>query len=548
MTAVLEGLMQDKPLLISDMLRYAERYHGEREIVSVDARNAVVRSSYRTAAARARKVANALRQFGIAPGDRVATLSMNHAPHFELFYGVSGSGAVLHTVNPRLFEDHLVYILNHAEDRLLFYDAQFAELVARLAPSLTTVEAFIRIETLGPDDPTRADRPDDRVYEDVLALADDDFEWPAFDERTASSLCYTSGTTGNPKGVLYSHRSTVLHAFAACQNSAMGLSCFDTIMPIAPMFHANAWSTPYLAPMLGAKLVLPGPDLSPAAVQGLIEAEGVTFTVAVPTVFTLLLEYLEKTGKRIETLRQATIGGTSVPPSMIDLLQNKYGCFVAQVWGMTELSPLGTMTTLTPAVDALPPEQRRTFLHKQGRAQFGLDLRIVDENGREVPHDGTTPGDLLARGPWAASAYFKNDGANTHTPDGWLRTGDVATIDPYGYIEITDRQKDLIKSGGEWISSAALEKLAHNAPGISLVAAIAAPHPKWQERPLLVIKPERGATVDPEAVLAEIRPHVAKWWVPDGVVLVDDMPMTGTGKIRKDILRDRFRDAFTREE
>jgi 3-(methylthio)propionyl---CoA ligase len=375
------GIMQDKPLLISDIIRYAETYHPTREVVSRDARGREHRYSYGDAAPRARKLARVLKRWGIAPGHRVATLAMNHHRHFELFYGVSGLGAVLHTVNPRLYEDQIVYICNHAEDRALFFDSQFTPLVLALAPKLTTVERYV---ILDPEEDQNSESLASRLrgyttFEAALASESDDFEWPSFDERTASSLCYTSGTTGNPKGVLYSHRSTVLHALTACQNSAMGLSCNDAIMPIAPMFHVNAWSTPYLAPMVGAKLVLPGPKLDAEILQALIEREAVTFTAAVPTVFVGLLEYLEDTGKRIDTLKKAVIGGSAVSPTMIDLLREKYGCFVAQMWGMTELSPLGTMTTLTPAVEALPAERRREFLHRQGRTQFGLELKILDD-------------------------------------------------------------------------------------------------------------------------------------------------------------------------
>lgn len=538
---VLYGRMQDKPLLISDFLTYAETYHPAREIVSRDANEREHRYAYAGMAVRAKQLAQALIAYGIKPGDRVATLAMNNHRHFELFYGVSGIGAVLHTVNPRLFEDQIIYICNHAEDRVLFLDPAFLPLAASLAPRLETIETFV---VLGGSDALDGGLPLESAadYESFIAGFDADYTWPSFDERAASSLCYTSGTTGNPKGVLYSHRSTVIHAMAACQNSAMGLSAHDTIMPIAPMFHANAWSTPYLAPMIGAKLVLPGPRLDPESVQGLIDDESVTFTVAVPTVFTMLLDYLEQTGKRIDSLRQATIGGTSVPPAMIDLLREKYGCFVAQVWGMTELSPLGTMTTLTPAVASLPESERREFLYKQGRAQFGLELKIVDDNGCPVPRDGETAGALWVRGPWAAAGYFRGEAGEVLDDDGWLPTGDVATLDDQGFLRITDRLKDVIKSGGEWISSVEIENLAYGHPDVKQAAVVAVHHPKWDERPLLVVEPNEGANPTKESILNHIQPAIAKWWLPDDVVFVKEMPMTATGKIKKIALRDRFKD------
>jgi 3-(methylthio)propionyl---CoA ligase len=538
------GIMQDKPLLISDIIRYAETYHPTREVVSRDARGREHRYSYGDAAPRARKLARVLKRWGIAPGHRVATLAMNHHRHFELFYGVSGLGAVLHTVNPRLYEDQIVYICNHAEDRTLFFDSQFTALVLSLAPKLTTIGRYV---ILDPEEDQDSESLASRLrgfttFEAALASESDDFEWPSFDERTASSLCYTSGTTGNPKGVLYSHRSTVLHALTACQNSAMGLSCNDAIMPIAPMFHVNAWSTPYLAPMVGAKLVLPGPKLDAEILQALIEREAVTFTAAVPTVFVGLLEYLEDTGKRIDTLKKAVIGGTAVSPTMIDLLREKYGCFVAQMWGMTELSPLGTMTTLTPAVEELPAERRREFLYRQGRAQFGLELKILDDSGQPVSRDGLSPGALWVRGPWAAAGYFKDEGGTILDRDGWLPTGDIATLDACGFIRIVDRAKDFVKSGGEWISSVELENLAYTCPAVRLAAVIAARHAKWDERPLLIVVLKDGAALSKQEMIEHLRPRVAKWWLPDDVVFVDDMPMTATGKIRKTALRDRFAD------
>jgi 3-(methylthio)propionyl---CoA ligase len=546
--APLIGLMQETPLLISSFLRYAEEFHPDRLIVSRDYRGCEYIATYRLTAARARRLAKALITAGILAGDRVATLAMNHHRHFELFYGVSGTGAVLHTVNPRLFDDQIAYICNHAESRILFFDPPFAAQVGRLVARLPHLERCILLSDANELETVRATLPPTLPlidYETFIAAQDDLYTWAAFDERTASSLCYTSGTTGNPKGVLYSHRSTVLHAFAACQNCAMGLCAHDVIMPLAPMYHANAWSMPYLAPMLGANLVLPGPKLDGASLQQLIERHGVTFTVAVPTVFSTLLDYLESSGKRIDTLKKATIGGTAVPGTMVDVLREKYGCFVAQVWGMTELSPLGTMTTITPAVAALTPAEAKRFLYKQGRAQFGLELKLLDTSGKPVPRDGSTAGSLWVRGPWAARAYFK-DAEDLLDDEGYFHTGDVGTLDAHGYLTITDRIKDVIKSGGEWISSVQLENVAYTHPAVRLAAVIGVKHPKWDERPVLVVETQNGANPTKDDILNHMKPHIAKWWLPDDVVFVENMPMTATGKVRKIALREFLADYHSR--
>ena len=536
----LMGVMQETPLLISSFLRYAEDFHPDRLVVSRDYRGHERVASYSLTAARARRLAKALIGAGILAGDRVATLAMNHHRHFELFYGVSGIGSVLHTVNPRLFDEQIVYICNHAQSRILVFDPPFADLVGRLAPRLPKLERYIvlgdatELETVRHALPTAVPLID---YESFIAAQDDPFTWPSFDERCASSLCYTSGTTGNPKGVLYSHRSTVLHALAACQNSAMGLSAHDVIMPLAPMYHANAWSTPYLAPMLGANLVLPGPKLDGASLQRLIERHSVTFTVAVPTVFTTLLDYLASSGKRVDTLKKASIGGAAVPSAMIDLLRDKFGCTVAQVWGMTELSPLGTIATTTPAVAALPPDRARSYLYKQGRAQFGLELKLIDAAGLPVPRDGVSPGALWVRGPWAARGYF-NDPETLLDDEGYFPTGDVGTLDAHGYLDITDRTKDVIKSGGEWISSVQLENVAYAHASVRFVAVIGVKHPLWDERPVMVIEPQAGANLSKDEMLGWLKPQIAKWCLPDDVVFIEKMPMTATGKIRKSALRE----------
>lgn len=538
------GLMQDAPLLISGLLDYAERYHPRAEIVSRDADGGEHRYGYAEAAARARRLASALRMAGIQPGDRVATLAMNHHRHFELYFGVSGMGAVLHTVNPRLFAPQIDYIVNHGGSRVLFVDPAFVSLIASLASALRCVDRYVVLG--GPeavDEVARA-LPNVIDYESFLGTGRDGEAWPSFDERTASTLCYTSGTTGNPKGVLYSHRSTVLHALSACQPGSFDISAHSVLLAIPPMFHANAWSFPYLAAMTGAKLVLPGPRLDGESLQGLIEAEGATFTVGVPTVFTMLLDHLRRTGKGIAPLSRAGIGGSAVPRAMIDELAG-HGCTVLQLWGMTETSPLGTIATSTPAVMALDETERADVLAQQGRVRWGLEARIVREDGSEVPRDGKTAGSLWVRGPWVAKGYF---GADTDVldDDGWFPTGDVATLDASGYLRITDRTKDVIKSGGEWISSLEIENLACSVPGVRQAAVIAAYHPKWEERPLLVIVPDEERPATREEVLDHLRPRIAKWWLPDDVVSVDALPMTATGKVSKLTLRERFRDHLVR--
>jgi acyl-CoA synthetase (AMP-forming)/AMP-acid ligase II len=536
--------MQDSPLLISGLLDYAQTYHHTREIVSRDADGRMHRYNYGEAAVRTRKLAAALLSLKVAQGERIGTLAMNGYRHFELFYGVSGIGAVLHTVNPRLFDEQVEYIINHAEDTIMFLEPAFAELFARLLPKLSSIK---RIYILGDEAQVTAAQallPNAESYEDLLEQHEPLAAWPTFDERSASSLCYTSGTTGNPKGVLYSHRSTVLHAMAACQNSAMGISSFDVIMPIAPLYHGNGWSTPYLAPMAGAKLVLPGPKMDGESIQSLIEGEGVTFTVAVPTVFTILLDYLEASGKRIDSLSRTTIGGAAVPHTMIELLAQKYGCTVRQVWGMTELSPLGTMTTLTPAVCALGDDVRKAIELKQGRAQFGIELLIKGEDGKRLPMDGLSAGALWVRGPWAAAGYFKSEGGDVLDDDGWFPTGDVASLDPLGYLSITDRVKDVIKSGGEWISSTDIENVCYQHPKVRMAAVVGVRHPKWDERPLLALVLKAGAAMDKAEILEHLSRKVARWWLPDDVVFLDELPMTATGKIRKVALRQTYAEHY----
>ena len=536
----MHGLMQEIPLMISSLIRYAATYHGDRHVVSRTVEEPIHRYGYADCERRARRVAHALERFGIRRGDRIGTLAWNGYRHLELFYGVSGMGAVLHTVNPRLFTEQIIYIINHAEDRVLFVDLTFVPLVEGIVDRLTTVERIVVMTDEAHMPQTSL--PAAACYETLLADESEDYAWPVFDERAASSLCYTSGTTGNPKGVLYSHRSTLLHAMAACQNSAMGLSAHDVIMPIAPMYHGNAWSLPYLGCLAGAGMVLPGTRMDGRSLHELIEGEGVTFSLGVPTVFTMLIDHLDESGKRVDSLQRVAIGGSAVPRSMIERLADPYGVTVHQLWGMTETSPLGTMATATPAIDVLPEEQRQAVLSQQGRVQFGLELKIAGPDGEDTPRDGRTFGDMWVRGNWAASGYFKGEGGDRLDNDGWFPTGDVATLDTHGFMRITDRTKDVIKSGGEWISSIDLENAAMGHQDVKQAAVIGVHHPKWEERPLLVVVPRNGRTPSKDAINDYLADKVAKWWLPDDVVLVDALPLTATGKVQKSRLREMFRD------
>ncbi|MCF8473241.1 MAG: long-chain-fatty-acid--CoA ligase [Emcibacter sp.] len=538
------GLMQENELMISSLIRYAAEYHGHMEIVTRTVEGPIHRYNYREAEKRSKQLANALiDKFGLKQGDRVGTLAWTTYRHFELFYGVSGLGAVLHTTNPRLFDEQITYIINHAEDRVLFIDLDFVPLVEKLLPELGGVEKFIILTDRAHMPETNL--PDVICYEELLAGETDEFEWPIFDEKSASSLCYTSGTTGNPKGVLYSHRSTVIHALAAAQNSAYGLSMYDVIMPIAPMYHANAWGLPYVAAMLGAKLVLPGPKMDGENIQGLIENEGITFSCAVPTVFSMLFQYLEDSGKKVDSLKRTMIGGSAVPKAMKEKFLKTYGVSVLQLWGMTETSPLGVVASSTPEVDNLPADQREEILDKQGRVQYGLEIKVLDEMGEPIPRDGVAFGDLWVRGPWVTASYFRNEGGSVLDKNGWFPTGDVVTIDQYGYMKITDRSKDVIKSGGEWISSIDIENLAVGHPKVLQAGVVGVYHPKWEERPILVIKPAPGQSLTQGEVLTFLEGKIAKWWMPDAVFIVDEMPLTATGKIKKTTLREKYKDCLT---
>ncbi len=533
------GLMQDWPLLVHKILDHAAINHGTREVVSRLPEGQLHRTTYAQINKRARQVADALERRGIKFGDRIATLAWNHHRHMEVWYGAAGMGAIYHTLNPRLFHEQLIYIANHAGDKVLFFDITFTELVQKIAPQLTSVEFYVALTD-------RANLPAIQLpglmaYEDFIADADPDYPWKEFDEHTACGLCYTSGTTGNPKGVLYSHRSNVLHALIATQSDAMGLRNSDTILPVVPMFHANAWALTFVAPMIGAGLVLPGPRLDGPSLYELLETEQVTMTAAVPTIWLALMDYLEKNALKLSTLKFVLIGGAACPRSLIQKFKENYGIDVVHAWGMTEMSPLGTLGTLKKAVTEMPPERQLDFRCKQGHPPFGVEMKIVDSNNQDLPRDGKTFGHLKVRGPAIAKAYFGGDGKEAFDREGWFDTGDVATLCPEGYMTITDRSKDVVKSGGEWISTIEIENLAVGHPNVAEAAVIGIRHPKWDERPLLIIVPKTGEKVTREDLLAYLQGKIARWWMPDDVVFVEAIPHTATGKIQKTTLRETFK-------
>jgi len=532
------GQMQDWPLLVHKIIDHAALYHGKREIVTRTVEGPIHRTNYAGLAGRARRVAKALDRFGVTLGDRVATLAWNTSRHMEAWYGIAGLGAIYHTLNPRLFPDQIAWIANHAEDKVLFFDTTFTKIVEDLAPKVPSIKLFVALTD-------RAHLPEAKIpdlvaYEDFIAAVDDDFAWKEFDERTACGLCYTSGTTGNPKGVLYSHRSNVLHAFTAGQADAMGLRSVDSILPVVPMFHANAWAIAFSAPMVGAKLVMPGPKLDGDSVCELLTNEHVTMTAAVPTVWLALLDYLEKTGKTLPDLKRVVIGGSAAPRAMIETFEKKYGITVVHAWGMTEMSPLGTLGTLKPGMAELPYDKQLDYKCKQGHPPFGVEMKITDDENRELPRDGKAFGRLKVRGPAVAKGYFRGEGTGSFDDEGWFDTGDVATLDADGYMTITDRAKDVIKSGGEWISSIEIENLAVGHPAVAEAAVIGVRHPKWDERPLLIVVLKPGAKATRDEILQYLSGRIAKWWMPDDVAFVDEIPHTATGKIQKTTLRERF--------
>ena len=536
----LPGLIMDKPLMISSIIEHAARYHTATEIVARTIEGGLHRYTYGQAHNRIRQLAHAITRLGMRPGDRVGALAWNTHRQFEMFYGVSGTGAVLHTVNPRLAPEQLVYIINHAEDRLLFVDAMTLPIVEKIAPQLTTVEAFVMMSDRA-GMPAASALPGLLCFEDLLAAEQPDYQWPEFDERSASTICYTSGTTGNPKGVVYSHRSAVLTTMMF--GPIVGLRAqngeLPVLMPMAPMFHGNAWQFPYLAPMYGAKLVLPGRNYEPDKLYELLEGEQVTVTCGVPTFWLIIVDWLERNGKTFSTLRYSLSSGSAMPRSLMDKLAREHGVEILQAWGMTEALG-GSSVLMAPRAAPRSLDERIDGGMTSGRATWGVDYRLVDDAGQELPQDGATVGHFRIKAPWVSSAYFKNEGGSALDEQGWLKTGDLATIAPDGRIQLTDRSKDVIKSGGEWISSIALENLAVGHPEVMQAAVIAVPHLKWQERPLLIVVRKPGSTLDAPQMLGFMRGKVVDWWLPDDVVFVDQMPMTGTGKVHKLTLRRQF--------
>jgi 3-(methylthio)propionyl---CoA ligase len=531
------GLMQDHPLLITSLVRHGERHHGDSEIVSRTIEGPIHRSDFAATVARARRLANALARLGVTEGDRVATLAWNGYRHLEFYVAVSCMGAVCHTINPRLFRDQVTYIVNHAEDTYVFFDLTFAPLVEAIRADCPQVKGWVAMTDARHMDKAPAGS---LCYETLLERESDAFAWPDLDERTAAGLCYTSGTTGNPKGVLYSHRSTVLHAMAACLPDSMAIAARDVAMPIVPMFHVNAWGIPYMALMTGAKLVMPGAALDGKSLYELFEAEQVTFSAGVPTVWLGVLAYLKENNLRFSSLKRLLVGGSAIPPALLKTYYEAYGVEMVHGWGMTEMSPVGSTAQTKHKHGGLEGDAWVALRSKQGRALPFVDLKIVDADGKELPWDGATFGDLMVRGPWIAAAYFNMPGSPLK--DGWFPTGDVVTIDPDGYIKITDRSKDVIKSGGEWISSIDLENIAVAHPAVAEAAVIGVPHEKWDERPLLIVQKRDGAALTREEMLGFYAGKVAKWWVPDDVVFVESLPHTATGKLLKTELRKTFGD------
>lgn len=536
----LMGQMMNEPLMISSIIVHADRHFGQTEIVSRRVEGDLHRYTYHDCHRRARQLANALRGLGVSMGDRIATLAWNGYRHLEAYYAISGSGAVLHTINPRLFGEQIAYIINHAEDQYLLLDLTFLPAVEAIASQCKTLKGCILMCDRDRM-PAQSPIPNLMCYEDLIASHSDEFEWPQFDENSASSLCYTSGTTGHPKGALYSHRSTLLHSFASALPDGLNVSSRDTVLPVVPMFHVNAWGLPYSVPLTGARLVFPGPALDGKSLYELFEQERVTFSAGVPTVWLGLLNHVSQHGLKFSTFRRTVIGGSACPPAMMKTLQQEYGVEVVHAWGMTEMSPLGTTGFLQNKHLTMSDAERNRVLEKQGHAIFGVDMKIVDDVGKPLPWDGKTFGNLLVRGPWVISSYFKAEGAEV-LQDGWFPTGDVATIDPDGYMQITDRSKDVIKSGGEWIGSIDIENIAMSHPAVLQAACIAVAHPKWDERPILVVVRRQGLELDREELLRFFEGKIAKWWTPDDVVFVDALPIGATGKILKAKLREQFRE------
>jgi fatty-acyl-CoA synthase len=539
----MRGLMMDRPLLVSALLDFGAEINASAAVVSRRVEGDTHRYTYREAAGRAARLAHALRALGIAPGDRVATMAWNGYRHLEVYYAASGIGAVCHTINPRLFPEQLAYIVNHAEDKVLFIDATFLPLVESLAARMPTLKHVVVLADAA--DPPETTLPNALVYEALIEGRPDAIEWPELDENAAASLCYTSGTTGNPKGVLYSHRSTVLHALSVALSAGdLRLTRNDRVLPVVPLFHVNAWGLPYIAPITGATLVFPGPKLDGASLFDLMESEGVTASWGVPTVWLGLLAEMRRRGAKPAALASILVGGSAPPRAMIEEFEADWRIDVVHGWGMTEMSPVGALGILPADQAQAPPAERIDRKLKQGRRMFQVDMKIIDATGKKLPHDGETRGELLVRGPMVTAGYYEDAAATAAAfdKDGWFRTGDIATIDPDGFVQIVDRIKDIIKSGGEWISSIDLENAAMSHPAVAEAAVIGLPHPKWGERPLLVLVLKEKADAGKDDILAFLATKVAKWWLPDDVVFVDALPHSATGKLQKSRLREQFKD------
>jgi 3-(methylthio)propionyl---CoA ligase len=536
------SLMMDRPLLLSDVIEHAARQYGDAEVVSRETHGPLFRYTYAECAARARQLAHALAGLGLAPGSSVGSIAWNNHRHLEAYYAVSGSGMVMHTCNPRLHPQQLIYIINHAEDSVMLFDATFAPLIKGIAPHCPQVRAWVCLAEAA-HTPTIEGVANVLSYEDLIAPCSDVFDWPSFDERTGAALCYTSGTTGNPKGALYSHRSIVLNAMAGCLPGVLSLAPDQTILPVVPMFHINAWCIPYAAPMAGAKLVLPGPKLDGPSLYELMEAEAVTISAGVPTIWQALLAHVEQGGLKFSTMRRTAVGGSAMPQALIAKFMDSYNVEVRHGWGMTETTAVATMGTLMPKCNSWTPAERHALIAKQGKSVFGVEIKVVDDTGATLPRDGTSQGELMVRGHWIVSAYYKVE--QSPLVDGWFPTGDIATIDAEGTMQIRDRTKDVIKTGGEWISSIDLESAAVAHPAVAMAAVIGVKHPKWDERPLLFIVRKPGQSVEKEEILAFLGERVARWWVPDDVVFLDALPVGGTGKVQKGDLRKAYGGVFS---
>ncbi|MDD5334091.1 MAG: long-chain-fatty-acid--CoA ligase [Rhodoferax sp.] len=536
------GLMMDRPLLISDVIEHAAAQYGAVEVVARETHGPLFRYTYAQCAARARKLANALRQLGLGAGSAVGSIAWNNHRHLEAYYAVSGSGMVIHTCNPRLHPQQLIYIINHAEDAVMLFDATFAPLVKGIAAHCPKVKAWVCLSDAA-NTPALEGVANVLSYEDLIAPHSEQFDWPQFDERSGAALCYTSGTTGNPKGALYSQRAIVLNAMAGCMPGVMSLSPQETVLPVVPMFHINAWCIPYAAPLAGAKLVLPGPRLDGASLYELMEAEQVTVSAGVPTIWLALMQHVQQNGLRFSSMRRTAVGGSAMPAALIARFVDDYGVEVRHGWGMTETTAVATMSSLAPGQMELPAAERHAIVAKQGKSLFGVEIKVVDENGATLPRDGVSQGELLVRGQWIVTGYYK--GETSPLVDGWFPTGDIATIDAQGVMQIRDRTKDVIKTGGEWISSIDLESAAMGHPAVAMAAVIGVKHPKWDERPLLFIVRKPGQALERDEILAFLSQRVAKWWVPDDVVFLDALPVGGTGKVQKGDLRKQYGGVFS---